>query len=148
MPRRALFIILLIAGFINGITVAGTHEIASQTTAWFGMGVRPYKSESGETFLHVQRVVPKGPADRAGLRPGDIITAISGDSLRHSDDLDILLLLARHKPGDRVRMRRVRNGVYEDVIVVVGSMPDSARESWKRALDHARQKRIAAEARR
>jgi S1-C subfamily serine protease len=47
-------------------------------------------------------VTPGGPAATAGVRPGDVLVAIDGQSLKTSEDL--IAALRRHNPGDTVRI--------------------------------------------
>jgi serine protease Do len=122
---------------------AASHGKPQQ--AWFGMSVRPHRNPGSEPFLHVERTTPAGPADRAGIRVGDVITSVGGASLRFADDLDVLLFLAAQKPGARVSFGVVRNGQRRKVDVIVGTMPESARAGWQLALAHARQARIEAQ---
>jgi serine protease DegS len=49
-----------------------------------------------------------GPADRAGLRPGDVIVSIDNDAL--SDARQALGLIAQRKPGEKIRLQIVREG--------------------------------------
>jgi regulator of sigma E protease len=48
------------------------------------------------------------PAWKAGLRPGDVITAIDGKPV---DDFDALRELVSNRPGERLRVVYTRNGV-------------------------------------
>jgi S1-C subfamily serine protease len=56
--------------------------------------------------LLVTEVKAGGPAEQAGLRPGDLITAINGKPLEPTDSL--LAVLANNRPGDRVVLTVVR----------------------------------------
>ncbi|OPX23984.1 MAG: hypothetical protein B1H04_03110, partial [Planctomycetales bacterium 4484_123] len=68
--------------------------------------------------LKVVKVVPGSGADRAGLRPGDVITNIDGR--RIADGPELLRTVSRHRPGDRVSLRFRRNGEYHTVALTLG----------------------------
>jgi S1-C subfamily serine protease len=62
-----------------------------------------------------------GPADRAGLRPGDVIVAIDGSGVDSVEEL--LAGLRRHRPGDRVTLRIIRDRQQRDIQVTVANRP-------------------------
>jgi len=65
-----------------------------------------------------QPVTPGGPADRAGIRAGDVILAIDGRPVTASDEL-VVAIRAR-TPGDAVSLRvRAADGAERDVRVVL-----------------------------
>jgi serine protease Do len=66
----------------------------------------------------VSSVQPGGPADRGGLKPGDIITTIDGRAIKDGDDL-VNDIAARH-PGSNVRLGYIREGKPADATVTVG----------------------------
>jgi serine protease Do len=66
----------------------------------------------------VQEVQPGGPADKAGLKPGDIITSVDGHSIKDGDDL--VNDIASRRPGSTVRLGFLRNGKNQDATVTVG----------------------------
>jgi putative serine protease PepD len=69
----------------------------------FGMQVQPI---SGGLF--VQAVAAGGPADEAGLRPGDVIVEINGQSARSIDPLVVKTL--EMKQADTVDLTYERGG--------------------------------------
>ncbi|WP_432161046.1 S1C family serine protease [Streptomyces sp. NRRL F-5630] len=61
-----------------------------------------------------------GPADKAGLRAGDILTRLGDESLPTIDSLTALL--ATEHPGDRVELTYTRNGDEKTARVTLGEM--------------------------
>ena len=66
----------------------------------------------------VQEVQPGGPADKAGLKAGDIITTIDGRPIKDGDDL--VNEIASRRPGSTIRLGYVRDGKQEDTTVTIG----------------------------
>jgi S1-C subfamily serine protease len=54
------------------------------------------------------QIDPGSPAERAGLRPGDVITSIDEEPIDNASDL--VVSLRHHRPGDRVRLGWQRSG--------------------------------------
>jgi putative serine protease PepD len=50
--------------------------------------------------VRVTDVSPGGPADQAGLRPGDVVTAVAG--VRVDDPTDLIVRIRTHRPGERI----------------------------------------------
>ena len=67
------------------------------------------------------RLMQGGPADKSGLRPGDVVVAIDGK--RVSDTRDLINATAAVKPGNRTGFTVIRNGNRLDVPVEVGRRP-------------------------
>ncbi len=65
----------------------------------------------------VSDVVSGSPADQAGLKVGDTITAIEGKDLKNGDDL--VAAIASRKPGSKARLTFVRNGKKQDATVTI-----------------------------
>ena len=121
-----------------GVAVLALTVVSSAAAAepmpWYGMSYRWHRDSSGVKFLLLERVASRGPAARAGLRPGDIITAIDGVAVGFGDELDFLLFLGDHKPGAQVRIAAVRNGRVMRPVLIVDIMPEAARARWEEAL--------------
>jgi serine protease Do len=66
----------------------------------------------------VQQVQPGGPADKGGIKAGDIITTIDGRSIKDGDDL--VSDIASRRPGSSIRLGFVRDGKPQDATVTVG----------------------------
>ena len=72
----------------------------------------------------VQSVSGGSPAERAGLRPGDVIVEMGGDSIRTVEDL--YSAIRRRDPGDAVKLRVVRDGERRTVEVTLAQLPRSS----------------------
>jgi serine protease Do len=66
----------------------------------------------------VQEVKPSGPAEKAGLKAGDVITSIDGRSIKDGDDL--VNEIASRRPGSNIRLGYLRDGKPADTTVTIG----------------------------
>jgi len=73
------------------------------------------------TGVIVAGVVSGGPADRAGIRRGDIITHIAGKAIE--DGQSALRIISTTAPGTSVEMRMIRNGSATSKNAVVAQRP-------------------------
>jgi S1-C subfamily serine protease len=75
----------------------------------------PWRERIGRpTGLRVAEVVPAGPADRAGLRPGDLLLSAAGHPVATAQDLQRLMFA--DAIGKPLAITVVRNGALVDVI--------------------------------
>ncbi len=58
-------------------------------------------------------ILPGGPADNAGLRAGDVITAIDGRAVANADEL--IVAVRTHNVGDGVTLTYKRAGITKEV---------------------------------
>jgi membrane-associated protease RseP (regulator of RpoE activity) len=82
--------------------------------AW--LGVTFQMEEEGARLVDI---IEGSPAEEAGLRTGDIITAVDGRRVTQARPLDELIL--RYDPGDRVELTVLRNGREREVTVRLAS---------------------------
>ncbi len=66
----------------------------------------------------VNTVTPGGPADKAGIKPRDIITTIDGRPIKDGNDL-VSEIASRH-PGGSARIQYLRDGKTADTTVTIG----------------------------
>ncbi|HVG94823.1 MAG TPA: M20/M25/M40 family metallo-hydrolase, partial [Planctomycetota bacterium] len=82
------------------------------------LGITPGPGADGDGVT-IAELPEEGPAAAAGLREGDVITAIGAVLTR--DVRDLRKALASHKPGDKVLVKAMRNGAEVSVEVTLGS---------------------------
>src|SRR5690606_1308184 len=90
--------------------------------------------------LHVSDVVPKGAAEEAGIKAGDIITKLDGRTITSSSDLQERIY--RLRPGDKVKLTYKRDGKERDVTV---TLKEDTRSSERDKASDSAAKRSATE---
>lgn len=73
----------------------------------------------------VRSVEPGGPADKAGVKVGDIIVGFAGRKIERSSDLP--RIVGGTRPGAKTDIRVWRRGRYHDLTVSVGEMPSDGQ---------------------
>ena len=122
--------ILSPTGSSVGIGFAIPSELASRIVeelrqkgrierGWLGVSM----AEIHEPGVAIAQVVRNGPAGRAGLRVGDIVTAINGQSVE--DSRALLRAVAAIAPGQTARLTVQRQGREIEVPVTVGRRPNN-----------------------
>jgi serine protease Do len=98
-------------GFLGVETQAVTAEIAP------GLGLG--KDAKGAL---VAAVSADSPASKAGLQPGDVLTAVDGHSV--ATPRELAQLVANDKPGDEASISLIRDGSSKTVSVRLSTMPE------------------------
>lgn len=70
----------------------------------------------------LDEVVIDGPADKAGLEVGDILSSLNGKPVHDGDRL--MSLMKETKPGQEVEVQIVRQGKKKNYKIVLGERPD------------------------
>ncbi|MEY2410013.1 MAG: serine protease Do [Verrucomicrobiota bacterium] len=81
----------------------------------------------------ISGVEPKSPADRAGLRSGDVVIEIDGKPV--TDSRHLKLAAGRTKPGESVTVKILRDGATRKVDVTVKELP-GAEQVAKTGTNH------------
>jgi serine protease Do/serine protease DegQ len=105
-------------GFLGVSTEAVTPDIAEQ----FGLG----KEAKG---VVVTDVTPGKPADKAGIRHGDVIVSVNGKAVESKDELR--LRIAQMLPGSKVALQMVRDGKPLPLTVTLEKFEDRPDELLK-----------------
>ena len=88
--------------------------------AWLGLSSAEQPDSPGAV---VGTVTNGSPADKAGIRGGDVIVAIGGKTIRNPSDLSLTVLTKR--PGDEVKVELKRDGKSRTVTVKLGNRPNT-----------------------
>jgi putative serine protease PepD len=86
--------------------------------AYLGVQIGDSSTSAG---AEVGSVVNGSPADKAGLKVGDVVTAIDGKPVESADDLTATV--ATYKPGDKATVAVTRDGSTKTLTVTFGQRP-------------------------
>ncbi len=103
-------------------------QSGSVVRGWLGVSMQDMTQELAESFnldsstgSLIASVLRDGPADKAGIKPGDILIAVEGKSVKNSSEM--LNLVAALPPGDTVTVIVIRNKQKKSIPVKVGVRP-------------------------
>ena len=103
------------------------------TRGWLGVTVQALNKELADSFgldsTHgalVNEVIEDSPADKAGLKRGDIIVEYDGTRVDELNDLP--RLVAATPVGETVRVKVFRDGKERTIKVEIGRLDDGERE--------------------
>ncbi len=103
------------------------------TRGWIGIEVQEITPELAESFklpdtqgALIAGVLRGSPADRAGIRPGDILLMVAGK--RVTDAQGMLELIAGQTPGTQAQFKLRRDGAETDLTVAIAKRPKPKAE--------------------
>jgi putative serine protease PepD len=88
--------------------------------AYLGLESSP-ASPSNPSGAEVQNVVSGGPADRAGIKPRDVIRRVDGKEV--TEPSDVSAAIVADKPGDEIEIEIERNGSTMTLHATLGTRP-------------------------
>ncbi len=118
------------------------------TRAWFGVGIQEITPDLAKSFglkesrgALVANVFPNSPADRAGLKPGDVVISFEGKMITESHEFPMMVA---HQPvGKTVKIRVLREGKEVDLEVKLGEMEAGEKEAARSSATSAEQLGLA-----
>lgn len=103
-------------------------ETGSVTRGWLGVSMQDITPELAESLklkstlgTLIAGVLKNGPADDAGIKPGDVLTAVNGKSISNASEM--LNMVAALPPGKVAILSILRNGEAMDIQVQIGKRP-------------------------
>jgi serine protease Do len=75
----------------------------------------------------VGEVEPGSPAEKAGIKAGDVIVSVDGQDVPHSEDLP--RMVARHAPGTQVKLAVMHDRQKRDVPVTLTALKEEGEQA-------------------
>ena len=107
------------------------HQIREKgevSRGWLGVLIQDVTSELAESFhmtephgALVSKVLPEGPAQKAGIEAGDVITKFNGQAIVTSSDLPPLVGATRI--DEKIAVEVMRDGRPQDFAITIGKLP-------------------------
>jgi S1-C subfamily serine protease len=88
---------------------------------YLGVGLQPVELPDHHKGLIVLSLEPEGPAAKAGVLIGDILTSLGGSKVTDTDDIQAVL--ESHAVGQSVAALVSRGGVSQTIAITVGERP-------------------------
>ncbi len=99
------------------------------TRGWLGVGVQPLSPELAKSFgvagdgVLINQVMPKSPAEAAGLKVGDLILSIDGKPIK--DPRELQRIISEADIGKTIELHILREKEKRTVKAQIGEMPAS-----------------------
>lgn len=112
--------------------VTQLKEKGSVTRGWIGVQIQPVSQDIADSLglkstdgALVAEPQPGSPADKAGIKAGDVITAVNGEKLRNARDL--ARRIGSMAPNTSVKLTVLHKGSEKAVTLTLGELPREAR---------------------
>ena len=116
--------------------VAQLKDKGRVTRGWLGVAIQSVTPELAKSFglkepmgALVAEVTKDGPAEKAGLERGDVITAFNGTTVKDSHELPTLV--AGTPVGDKAEVTILRGGKEQTLNVKLGELTDQQAKADK-----------------
>ncbi len=108
------------------------RERGKVVRGWLGVQIIPLTEDLAKTYRRadakgaaITDVTDGSPADKAGLKPGDVVIGVDGRAVNDNNDLS--RYIASKAPGETVRLQVVRDGGEQTISVTLGTFPEQGR---------------------
>jgi serine protease Do len=126
-------------------TVVGQlKDKGAVTRGWIGVQIQPVTDEMVDSLglpkaegALVAEPQEDGPAAKAGIKAGDVITAVDGRPIK--DARDLAKRIGAMAPGSSVNLDVVRNGSHQTLTFVLGELPKEQRQAHAKGSEEQEQ---------
>ncbi|KLK90475.1 serine peptidase [Microvirga vignae] len=124
--------------------IAQLEKGGKVTRGYLGVHIQPLSKEMADGLglsmdkgALVDDTEDGTPAANAGLKPGDVITAINGEAI--ADAREMSRKIAALGPGSKAELTYFRNGKQQTTSVQIGTQPEGKTAQAETHLDHGSQ---------
>lgn len=103
--------------YLGVVYIPLTNDIAAQ----YGLSVKRGAYVAPVGILGTEPLIDGGPAQKAGIKPGDIITKIDDKTIDETHSLSSLV--NKHSVGDKITVTVVRDSKEQKLSVTLGTAP-------------------------
>jgi len=103
--------------YLGVIYIPITNDVAEQ----YGLSAKRGAYIAPPGIIGANPIIRDGPAEKAGLKAGDIILKIDGTNIDQTNSLSALI--NKHKVGDKVALTILRAGQEQTIEVTLGAAP-------------------------
>jgi len=114
--------------------VADLIKNGSVQRGWLGVQIQPVEKDIAESLGLAEAqgalvIAPQdgSPGEKAGIKKGDVVTAVNGEPVK--DPKDLARRIAAVQPGTTVDVSIWRNGKSETVKVEIGKLPAEQKQA-------------------
>ncbi len=130
---RALIALVLMV-FAVPFVAADSSAVEDSGGGWLGVQIQDLTAELREVLdleedfegALVAGVNEDGPADRAGVKKGDVIVGVDRKTI--ADVEELVRVVGKRKPGEEVSILVLRDGTKKKLVAVLGERPRKLRE--------------------
>jgi serine protease Do len=109
------------------------RETGKVVRGWLGVAIQPVSEDMSKSLKMkdtkgalVSDVNAGGPAEKAGVKPGDVVLA--ADDRPVQDNSDLSRYISTRAPGTTVRLKLLRDGAEKTIPVTLGTFPEESQE--------------------
>jgi serine protease Do len=109
------------------------RETGRVIRGWLGVYIQPVSEDMAKSLKMrdskgaiVSEVTPGSPAEKAGMKPGDVVLA--ADDRPVQDNGDLSRYISTRPPGTNVKLKVFRDGAEKTISVTLGTVPDENEE--------------------